>query len=88
MFGRRSGFIALQASLASGAVDVCLIPEEPFELDGPQGLLEYLNQLVEKQGHAVVCVAEGAGQDILYPGIAAKDIAADCHSASLHIVLG
>eukprot|EP00878_Enallax_costatus_P004101 GHUV01004329.1.p1 GENE.GHUV01004329.1~~GHUV01004329.1.p1 ORF type:complete len:655 (+),score=187.00 GHUV01004329.1:210-2174(+) len=68
VFGRRSGFIALQASLASGGVDVCLIPEEPFELDGPQGLLEYLKQLVEKQGHAVICVAEGAGQDILYPG--------------------
>jgi len=26
VFGRRAGFIALQSSLASGAVDICLIP--------------------------------------------------------------
>eukprot|EP00879_Flechtneria_rotunda_P021710 GHRR01022891.1.p1 GENE.GHRR01022891.1~~GHRR01022891.1.p1 ORF type:complete len:264 (+),score=67.04 GHRR01022891.1:571-1362(+) len=37
VFGRRSGWIALQASLASGVVDVCLIPEEPFEMQGPAG---------------------------------------------------
>eukprot|EP00879_Flechtneria_rotunda_P018950 GHRR01019893.1.p1 GENE.GHRR01019893.1~~GHRR01019893.1.p1 ORF type:complete len:596 (+),score=208.92 GHRR01019893.1:424-2211(+) len=67
VFGRRSGWIALQASLASGVVDVCLIPEEPFEMQGPAGVLEYIKALIEKKGHAVLCVAEGAGQDLLYP---------------------
>lgn len=68
VFGRRAGFIAVQASLASGVVDVCLIPEDSFELDGPAGLLQYIQQLLERQGHVVICVAEGAGQDLLYPG--------------------
>lgn len=68
VFGRRAGFIALQSSLASGAVDICLIPEEPFELDGPSGMLAYLQQLLDERGHAVICVSEGAGQNLLYPG--------------------
>lgn len=44
---------------------MCLIPEVRFQLDGPCGLLAYLEQLLESQGHAVVCVAEGAGQDLI-----------------------
>jgi 6-phosphofructokinase len=67
VFGRRSGFIAMQSSLSSGVVDVCLIPEEPFELDGPAGVLGYVRKIIEQKGHCVVCVAEGAGQDLLYP---------------------
>ena len=65
LMGRQSGFIAMQASMASGVVDVVLIPEVPFKLDGPTGLLAYLERVLEEKGHAVVCVAEGAGQDIL-----------------------
>ena len=34
LMGRQSGFIATQASLSSGVVDVCLIPEVPFSLGG------------------------------------------------------
>ena len=44
---------------------MCLIPEVPFKLKGPNGLTSYLTTLLEKKGHAVVCVAEGAGQDLL-----------------------
>ncbi|KAF6265494.1 phosphofructokinase family protein [Scenedesmus sp. NREL 46B-D3] len=68
VFGRRSGFIALQASLASEGVDICLIPEERFELDGPCGVLAFLKGLLERNGHAVICVAEGAGQELMHPG--------------------
>jgi 6-phosphofructokinase 1 len=68
LMGRRSGFIAMQSSLASGVVDVCLIPEVPFLLEGPHGLLTYITQLMDAKGHVVVCVAEGAGQDLLYSG--------------------
>ncbi|CAN6465820.1 unnamed protein product [Victoria cruziana] len=65
LMGRSSGFIAMQASLASGQIDICLIPEVPFELDGPRGVLTYLRHLMETKGSAVLCVAEGAGQALL-----------------------
>ncbi|KAK1290179.1 hypothetical protein QJS10_CPB18g01365 [Acorus calamus] len=65
LMGRSSGFIAMHASLSSGQIDVCLIPEVPFNLDGPYGILQYLAHLIKTKGSAVVCVAEGAGQELL-----------------------
>ncbi|KAA8530358.1 hypothetical protein F0562_005067 [Nyssa sinensis] len=65
LMGRSSGFIAMHASLASGQIDVCLIPEVPFSLDGPYGVLRHLQHLIQTKGSAVICVAEGAGQDLL-----------------------
>ena len=62
LMGRSSGFIAMQSSMSSGVVDVCLIPEMHFEM---KKLCEYIAKVFEKKGHCVVCVAEGAGQDIL-----------------------
>ncbi|XP_062079630.1 ATP-dependent 6-phosphofructokinase 5, chloroplastic-like [Humulus lupulus] len=62
--GRSSGFIAMHASLASGQIDICLIPEVPFHLHGPHGVLRHLKYLIETKGSAVVCVAEGAGQKL------------------------
>ncbi|XP_062119102.1 ATP-dependent 6-phosphofructokinase 5, chloroplastic-like [Humulus lupulus] len=62
LMGRSSGFIAMHASLASGQIDICLIPEVPFHLHGPHGVLRHLKYLIETKGSAVVCVAEGAGQ--------------------------
>lgn len=70
--GRRSGFIAMQASLSSGVVDVVLIPEVPFQLHGPCGLLHYVEQLIEEKGHVVICVAEGAGQDLMLKGVTSQ----------------
>eukprot|EP01025_Chloroclados_australasicus_P014485 TRINITY_DN16794_c0_g1_i20.p1 TRINITY_DN16794_c0_g1~~TRINITY_DN16794_c0_g1_i20.p1 ORF type:complete len:478 (-),score=75.03 TRINITY_DN16794_c0_g1_i20:535-1839(-) len=65
LMGRQSGFIALQASLASGVVDVCLIPEVPFQLDGNFGLKKYVAKLLREKGHCVICIAEGAGQELV-----------------------
>lgn len=48
--------------MASGVVDICLIPEVPFILDGPHGLLAYLETVLTQRGHAVICMAEGAAQ--------------------------
>jgi 6-phosphofructokinase 1 len=62
LMGRRSGFIAVQASLASGLVDACLIPEVPFRV---AALASYLQGVIERKGHAVVCVAEGAALDLM-----------------------
>lgn len=65
LMGRSSGFIAMHASLSSGQVDICLIPEVPFHIHGPHGVLRHLEYLLEKKGAAVLCVAEGAGQNLL-----------------------
>jgi 6-phosphofructokinase 1 len=65
LMGRSAGFIAAHATLASGDVDLCLIPEVPIQLHGHNGYLEFLLSRVKKQGHAVVVVAEGAGEELL-----------------------
>jgi 6-phosphofructokinase 1 len=64
VMGRHSGFIACYAALASHDVDFVLIPEIPFGFDGPGGFLARLRERVRWQGHAVVVVAEGAGQHL------------------------
>ncbi len=65
LMGRHSGFIASAAAIASGEVNFVLIPEVPFALEGDKGFLEVLRQRVVNRGHAVVVVAEGAGQEHL-----------------------
>lgn len=65
LMGRSAGFIAAHASLSSGDVNLCLIPEIPIELDGPRSCLDHLERVVEEQGHGVVVVAEGAGEELL-----------------------
>jgi 6-phosphofructokinase 1 len=64
LMGRHSGFIACYAALAKTDADFVLIPEIPFALNGEDGLLRLLQRRVESRGHAVVIVAEGAGQDL------------------------
>ncbi len=63
LMGRDSGFIAAYAALANPVVNVCLIPELDFEMDGPHGLLTALDRRFDSgKDHAVIVVAEGAGQ--------------------------
>ncbi|KAL0290953.1 UNVERIFIED_CONTAM: ATP-dependent 6-phosphofructokinase [Sesamum calycinum] len=65
LMGRYSGFIAMYATLASRDVDCCLIPESPFYLEGPGGLFEYIEKRLKENGHMVIVIAEGAGQELL-----------------------
>jgi len=65
LMGRDSGFIASFAALAGNVVNFVLIPEVRFELDGPRGLLEALFYRVGRRRHAVIVVAEGAGQHLM-----------------------
>jgi len=65
LMGRHSGFIAASAALTTADVDFCLVPEDPFTLEGKGGLLDMLKKRLEKYHHAVVVVAEGAGQDLV-----------------------
>jgi 6-phosphofructokinase 1 len=62
LMGRHSGFIAATATLAQQDVNFVLIPEVDFDLDGPGGLLATLEKRLADRGHAVIVVAEGAGQ--------------------------
>ncbi|MFO8085928.1 MAG: ATP-dependent 6-phosphofructokinase [Desulfobacterales bacterium] len=62
LMGRHSGFIAAHAALANNDVNFCLIPEVPFALPV---FLEILRERIHHRGHAVIVVAEGAGQDLM-----------------------
>ena len=61
VMGRDSGFIACHATLASMVVNLALIPELKFRMEGPGSVLELLMERIVRRGHAVVCLAEGAG---------------------------
>jgi 6-phosphofructokinase 1 len=62
LMGRESGFIAAYATLANSDVNFCLIPEAPFTLEGFLGALK---ERLERRGHAVIVVGEGAGQNLM-----------------------
>ena len=68
LMGRHSGFIACYASLAMSDTNFILIPEVAFELEGTGGFLNILRERLERRGHAVVVVAEGAGQHLMAAG--------------------
>ncbi|TVQ36164.1 MAG: ATP-dependent 6-phosphofructokinase [Spirochaetaceae bacterium] len=65
VMGRDSGFIASHTALASHEVNFVLIPEVEFQLKGDNGLLVHLERRLERRNHAVIVVAEGAGQHLL-----------------------
>ncbi|WP_051271432.1 ATP-dependent 6-phosphofructokinase [Fundidesulfovibrio putealis] len=65
VMGRESGFIAAAAALAIKEVNFVLVPEMPFALEGPGGFLPQLEARLRRRGHAVIVVAEGAGQHLL-----------------------
>jgi len=62
LMGRESGFIAVFAALARSDVNICLIPEVPFTMEK---LLANVRERLQNRGHAVIVVAEGAGQELL-----------------------
>jgi len=62
LMGRHSGFIACYAALANNDADYVLIPEVPVDLDA---FLPHLRSRVASRGHALIVVAEGAGQEYL-----------------------
>ncbi len=73
LMGRHAGFIAGGATVASQDVNFCLIPEVPFALDGERGLLAAVERRILQRAHAVIVVAEGAGQDLLEPDGQTRD---------------
>jgi 6-phosphofructokinase 1 len=67
LMGRHAGFIAAAATVASQDVNFCLVPEAQVSLSGPDGLLAALERRLAQKAHAVIVVAEGAGQELLGP---------------------
>ncbi|MBN2403643.1 MAG: ATP-dependent 6-phosphofructokinase [Spirochaetes bacterium] len=65
LMGRHSGFIAANAALAMNDVNYLLVPEVRFDLYGENGLFAHLKERLKRRSHAVICVAEGAGQEHL-----------------------
>ncbi len=65
LMGREAGYIAAHTALASHEVNFVLIPEVPFDLEGPNGLFHHLEIRLARRNHAVIIVAEGAMQDQL-----------------------
>jgi 6-phosphofructokinase 1 len=65
LMGREAGFITATAVLASGEANFCLIPEIPLQLEGEHGFLAKLKRRLQAREHAVIVVAEGAGQHLL-----------------------
>jgi 6-phosphofructokinase 1 len=62
LMGRHAGFIAATAVLAQQDVNFVLIPEVDVDLEGPGGLFAALEKRLVERKHAVIVVAEGAGQ--------------------------
>lgn len=60
LMGRNSGFIAVHSALASRDVNLCLIPEARYELNGDSGIYSYIHSRLMIKNHAVIVVAEGA----------------------------
>jgi len=70
LMGRHAGFVTAGAVVANQDVNFALIPEVPFKLEV---FLAALKQRMETKSHAVIAVAEGAGQDILAADKNARD---------------
>ncbi len=64
VMGRAAGFIAAYTALSMSDVNFCLIPENPFDLEGENGFLEHVKKRMLRREHAVILVAEGAGKNL------------------------
>lgn len=83
LMGRDSGFIAAYSVLADNNVNFCLVPEAPFTLDG---FLNALRERLKRRGHAVIVVAEGAGQDLM-PTEDERDASGNCRLGDIGLFL-
>jgi len=65
LMGRDAGFVAMNASLASTIVDLCLIPEVQFKMED---VMDHIDTTLAKKDFMVIAVAEGAGQEHVATG--------------------
>lgn len=70
LMGRHAGFVTAAAVVASQDVNFALIPEVPFKLEV---FLAALKERLRTKSHAVIAVAEGAGQELLQTDTSQRD---------------
>ncbi|MBF0509582.1 MAG: ATP-dependent 6-phosphofructokinase [Deltaproteobacteria bacterium] len=87
LMGRYSGFIACNAALAQRDVNFCLIPEADFDLEGEHGFFAELQTRIEHSGHAVIVVAEGAGQKFFKQEELGKDASGNIKLGDIGVYL-
>ncbi len=87
IMGRHAGFIAAGATVASQDVNFTLVPEVPFVLDGEDGFLVALKERMLRRAHAVILVAEGAGQHLMAGGEEKYDASGNLKSKDIGIFL-
>ncbi len=87
LMGRDAGFIAAGAAVASQEANFVLVPEIEFPFEGEGGFLEALEQRMVDRHHAVVIVAEGAGQHLFEPGDATTDASGNARYRDIGLLL-
>ena len=87
LMGRDSGFIAASAALSIQEVNFVLIPEITFDLYGPRGFLKVLRKRLEERQHAVIVVAEGAGQEFFESENKEKDASGNIKHKDIGVYL-
>jgi 6-phosphofructokinase 1 len=87
LMGRDSGFIAASAALSISEVNFVLVPEINFDLYGPRGFLKILRKRLEERHHAVIVVAEGAGQEFFEQADEDKDASGNIKHKDIGIYL-
>lgn len=87
LMGRDSGFIAASAAIANHDVNFVLVPEVPFDLEGRNGFLNHLEKRLSARHHAVICVAEGAGQNLMASEKREQDASGNVKHADIGLFL-
>ena len=88
VMGRDSGFIAASATMANPYVNYCLVPEEDFDLEeGEHALLPHLLERLNRRHHAVIMVAEGAGQKFFESGKEQRDASGNILKQDIGLLL-
>ncbi|MCU0227557.1 MAG: ATP-dependent 6-phosphofructokinase [Bryobacterales bacterium] len=87
LMGRHAGFIAAGATIASQEVNCTLIPEIQFSLEGDDGLLAFLRHRILRKKHAVLVVAEGAGQHLFQEESTGQDASGNAKFQDIGVYL-
>jgi len=87
LMGRDSGFIAAYAALSMQAANFVLVPEMKFDLHGSKGFLNALRKRLESRHHALVVVAEGAGQHFFEGDTFEKDASGNTKNKDIGLYL-
>jgi 6-phosphofructokinase 1 len=88
LMGRDAGFITAAAAIASGEANFCLVPEVPFDLEGPHGLLAAVEARLRTHSHALLVVAEGCAARVFDASRGALDASGNVRYASDTLDIG